>query len=121
MLQNHSSIISFKNIFPTTAAVNIKPATVDQINKIIRSLDAKKVTGPDKISVKVVKIPAYIIDKHLTNKINNKVLRNSFSVSVKTASIRPIFKKGDRTEIGNYRAVSILNCFSKIFEKFLHN
>ena len=41
---------------------------------------------------------AYIIDKHLTNIINNDLLRNSFSDSIKIASIRPIFKKGQRTE-----------------------
>ena len=78
-------------------------------------------TGPDKIPAKVVKMSAYIIDKHLTNIINNDLLRNSFSDSAKIASVRPIFKKGERTEIGNYRPVSILNCFSKIYERFLHN
>ena len=64
---------------------------------------------------------AYIIDKHLTNIINNDLLRKSFSDSTKLASVRSIFKKGKRTEIGNYRPVSILNCFSKIYERFLHN
>ena len=79
--KNHPSIISIKNEFRPTAELNIKAATVDQINKIIRSLDAKKVTGPDKIPVKVVKMSAYIIDKHLNNIINNDLLRNSFSFS----------------------------------------
>ena len=36
---------------------------------------------------------SYIIGKHLTNIINNDLLRNSFSDSAKIASIRPIFKK----------------------------
>ena len=119
--KNHPSIISIKNEFRPTAELNIKAATVDQINKVIRSLDAKKATRSDKIPVKVIKMSAYIIDKHLTNIINNDLLRNSFSDSAKIASVRPIFKKGERTEIGNYRPVSILNCFSKIYERFLHN
>ena len=119
--KNHPSIISIKNEFRPAAELKIKAATVDQINKIIRSLDSKKATGPDKISAKVVKMSAYIIDKHLTNIINNHLLRNSFSDSAKIASVRPIFKKGERTEIGNFRPVSILNCFSKIYERFLHN
>ena len=37
------------------------------------------------------------------------------------ASVRPTFKKRERTEIGNDRPVKILNCFSKIYERFLHN
>ena len=44
-----------------------------------------------------------------------------FSNSTKIASVRPIFKEGERTEIGNYRSAGILNCFSKMYEKFLHN
>ena len=64
---------------------------------------------------------ADIIDKHLTNMINNDLLRNSFSDSTKLASVRPMVKKGERTEIGNYRPVSILNCFFKIYERFLHD
>ena len=64
--KNHSSIIIIKNKFRPTAEVNIKAATVNQINKIIKSLDVKKATGPDKISAKAVKMLAYIIVKHLT-------------------------------------------------------
>ena len=64
---------------------------------------------------------AHIIDKHLTNIINNDLLRKSFSDCAKIASVRPVFKKGERIEIGNYRQVSISNCFSKIYERFLDN
>ena len=95
--KNHPSIISIKNEFRPTAELNYKAATVDQINKTIRSLDAKKATEPDKIPVKVVKMLAYIIDEHLTNIINNDLLRNSISDSAKITSVRPIFKQGERT------------------------
>ena len=37
------------------------------------------------------------------------------------ASVRPIFRKGERKKIGNNRPVSILNCFSETYERFLHN
>ena len=63
-------------------------------------------------------IAASIIDSHLTNIINNDLSNNAFSDSAKLASVRPIYKKDDRNEIKNYRPVSILNCFSKIYEKF---
>ena len=87
---------------------------------MIRSLDAIKATGPDKIPVKIVKMWAYIIVKYLINIINNDLLRNSFLDSAKIASVRPMFNR-ERTEMENNRAVSIFNCFSKIHERFLHN
>ena len=83
-------------------------------------MNPKKATGPDKIPVKIVKLAASVIDSHLTNIINNDLSNNAFSDSAKLASVRPIYKKDDRNEIKNYRPVSILNCFSKIYEKFLN-
>ena len=69
--KNLPSITNIKNEFRPTAELNTKAVTVDQINKIIRSLDVNKATGPDEIPVKVVKMSTYIIDKHLTNTMNN--------------------------------------------------
>ena len=66
---------------------------------------------------------ANIMDSHLTNIINRNEMpkRNAFSESAKIASILQIFKgKGERTEIKNYRSVSIRNCFSKVYDRFIH-
>ena len=53
------------------------------------------------------------------NIINNDLSNNSFSNEAKVATVRPIYKKKSRDKIENYRPVSILSCFSKIYEKFL--
>ena len=96
-------------------------AKFEQINKVLRNINSRKATGPDKIPPKIVKILANIIDSHLTNIINSNLKRNAFSDSAKVAPIHPIFKeKGERTEIKNCRPVSILNCFSKVYERFIH-
>ena len=50
---------------------------------------------------------AYIINTHLTNIINNNLLKNLFSECAIIASVRLMFKKGERSEIENYRQVSI--------------
>ena len=119
--EHHPSIKLIKeHIQKENNDFNIKAASVGQINKIIKGLNPKKATGPDKIPVKIVKLAASVIDSHLTNIINNHLSNNAFSDSAKLASVRPIYKKDDRNEIKNYRPVSILNCFSKIYEKFLN-
>ena len=99
----------------------IEEAKVEQVNKILRNVNSRKATGPDKTPPKIVKISANSIDSHLTNISNNDLKRNAFSDSAKVASICLIFKgKGERNEIKNYRPVRIVNCFSKVYERFIH-
>ena len=63
---------------------------------------------------------ANVIDCHLSNIITCHISKNKYSENAKTATVRPIFKKDDRTKIKNYRPVSLLNIFSKTYETFLH-
>ena len=99
---------------------DIPLATAEQINKIIKRLNPNKATGPDKIPPKIVILSANIINSHLANIINHDLDNNSFSEGAKIATVRPIYKKSDRNKIENYRPVSILNCFSKVYERFFH-
>ena len=87
---------------------------------MIKGLNAKKARGPDKILVRIVKLGASVIDSHLTNIINNDISNNAFQDSEKLASVEPIYKKGDRDYIKNYRPARNLNSFSKIHEKVLN-
>ena len=41
--------------------------------------------------------------------------------SLKTAKLVPIHKEGCKTDVSNYRPISLLSCFSKIYEKIMHN
>ena len=52
--------------------------------------------------------------------INKDLKENKFSENAKTALVRPIYKK-DSSKIKNSRPVSLLNGFSKIYERFLHD
>ena len=45
----------------------IEEAKVEQTNNILRNINSRKATGPDKISSKIVKMSANVIDSHLTN------------------------------------------------------
>ena len=58
-----------------------------------------KAKGPDGISAKFVKISADIFDCHSANIINENISNKKFSENAMTATVRPIFKKEDRTEI----------------------
>jgi hypothetical protein len=41
--------------------------------------------------------------------------------SLKYAVVKPLFKKGERSCISNYRPTSLLTSLSKVFEKVIYN
>ena len=44
-----------------------------------------------------------------------------FPEKMKIATVSPIFKKGDKSILSNYRPISVLPCFSKILERIMYN
>ena len=89
------------------------------MNIIIRSLNTNKATGSDRIPLKIIKTAANVIDSHLAYIINKDPKENKFSENAKTGLVRPMID--DRDKIKNYRPVSLLNGFSKIYERFLND
>ena len=99
--RNHPSIIKIKEIVKEKPIFDFPEATTEDIIKIIKSLNPNKATGPDRILLKIIKTVANVTDLK-----ENKFLENA--------------KKDDRDKIKKYRPVSLLNGFSKIYERFLH-
>jgi len=51
----------------------------------------------------------------------NKIFSSGiFPERLKYAIIKPVFKSGDRSNVSNYRPISLLPAFSKVFEKVLY-
>ena len=44
-----------------------------------------------------------------------------FPTEMKTACVTPVHKKGNQDDVNNYRPISVLTIFSKIFEKCIYN
>ena len=117
---NHPSIKKIRENLPENEnKFSIPLATKEQINNIIKNLDTTKATGPDDIPASLVKLAADVLDEQLTFIINNDIKRKMFSESAKTAHVTPIFKGKNKTNKVNYRPISILSVFSKIYERFI--
>ena len=73
------------------------------------------------IPIVVVKKTAHLISTPLAN-LYNKCMRNGTFPSIfKTGKVTPVYKKDNKECIENYRPVSILPIFGKVFERIIYN
>ena len=90
------------------------------VAKMLLLQSPNKATGLDKIPPKLVKLWSNVVYAHLTYIFDCDISLNVFSNSAKLVSVGSIFKKKDGTNNESYRPISILNCFSKIYRRFLY-
>ena len=94
--------------------------SLDQLEKITKSLN-NSAPGFDDLPVQVFKNNFELLGPVILE-ICNKSLRDGvFPSQLKTAKVIPLFKKGSRSHVNNYRPVSILTSFSKILEKVVYS
>ena len=77
--------------------------------------------GVNKISTSLLKEVKSIIINPLIHTFNLCLSQGYFPSELKLGCITPIFKKGDKSSISNYRPVCSLSPFSKIFERIVYN
>jgi len=57
----------------------------------------------------------------LTHIYNVSLRSGVFPLEWKLAKAKPLYKKGDRYDIQNYRPISIISVFAKLLERFMFN
>ena len=91
----------------------------DEIISLIRNLDPNKATGSDGISGQMLLLCDDSVILPLNIIFRNIQLTSTYPDQLKLANVTPIFKKGDKQLIKNYRPISLLPICSKIFEKII--
>ena len=95
--------------------------SVNELKDAFFSLKINKSTGYDDISFNVVKKCFGVLHKPLLHIFNLSLQTGIFPDKLKIARVTPLFKGGENYELGNYRPISVLPCFSKILEKIMYN
>ena len=84
---------------------------------LFTSLKPNKSPGYDGIGSNVIKQCFGTLNRPLHYICNIDLQTGVFPEEIKIAGVTPIFKGGEVSDLGNYRPISVLCCFSKILEK----
>ena len=98
-----------------------KPSTTEEVSSIIKNLNNKKAIQENDVETKFLKISNANISPFISNIFNSSIKQEKFPDALKKAETIPIFKKADVNLFTNYRPISILPQFSKIWEKLIFN
>ena len=99
----------------------ISPVTPHEIKVIINSMKSGKAVGPYSFPIFLLKILCEHIAIPLCDIFNNSFSSGVFPDMMKLAKVIPLHKKDSPEVAFNYRPISLLSVFSKIFEKLIYS
>lgn len=97
------------------------PVTENDISNNIMKLKNKNSYGLDETPTTLLKKCCHYIKTPLTYVYNICLAQGVFPDRLKWAKIIPIHKKGEKTDMNNYRPIALLSSFSKILENIIAN
>ena len=112
---------AINNINRITESIYLRKTTAYEIGKLIKKLKGNKAPGIDGISNHIIKISEEVIIPILVKLFNTCMSAGKFPNALKIASIVPLHKGDDKSDPSNYRPISLLPQFGKLFEKVIEN
>ena len=97
-----------------------KPVFATEIELEILSIPNNKSHGLYSSPTKLLKISSKIISEILAKIINISITSGRYPSKLKMSKIIPVYKQGDATELNNYRPISLLSTFDRVFEKLMY-
>ena len=93
-----------------------KQLSMNELKDAFFSLKINKSPGYDDISFNVLKKCFSSLCEPLKYLFNLSIEKGIFPDDLKIAKVTPIYKTDDKSNLSNYRPISVLSCFSKILE-----
>ena len=92
-----------------------------EVRAVLRNLDKSKASGPDNISPRVLRECSDNLCYSLALLFGISMQQGKLPDTWKLANVVPVFKKGERHNICNYRPISLLSVVSKVMERCIYN
>lgn len=113
------SMNDFTNFMPNrlNKSILLERTSENEIRKIINDFSNKNSSGLDQISQKLLINVSELLIPNITKLINLSIDKCIYPDCLKVAKIIPVYKNGKHDDCNNYRPISLLSSFNKIFEK----
>ena len=105
----------------TDKTIDVISTQRDEIISLIRNLNPNKATDSDGMSGQMLLLCDNSVVLSLRVIFQNILVASTYSDTWKLANVTPIYKKGDKQLIKNYRPISLLPICGKMFEKIIFN
>lgn len=117
------SNIDFRQFLPPPCARSIflSPISVETMQNSICSIVPKSSKDINDVSMKLLHQAAPLICTPLAHIFNLTLTSGKFPDRLKTSKVIPVFKTGNKMDANNYRGISLIDNFGKIFEKIMSN
>ena len=96
------------------------PVIKEELKDTVTKLKDKKSTGYDGIDNILIKNIIDVIVDPLVHIFNLSLINGIVPEGMKISKIIPVFKKGDKENVINYRPISLLTSLSKLLEKIVY-
>ena len=118
---NLQSVIRYYSSFMISDDFCLSNTSEEKVLKIMTNIESSKAAGVDKLSGRFLKDGANILAKPISTLCNLSISQGVFPNACKVAKLKPISKKGKKTDPSNYRLISLLLTISKIIERVIHD
>ena len=105
---------------PSHIYLTVPYITTQQVVEFIHVLNPTKATGIDGLGPRILKMAAGVLAPSITSLINKSIDSSCFPSQLLIAKIFPIHKSGPKSDLSNYRPISILPTISKLFGKHIN-
>ena len=97
------------------------PTSEDKVLKLLKDTNPEKAAGIDNLSGRFLKDGAIVLTAPISKVSNLSMKRSKFPLDCKIAKLKPLYKKGSKTDPKNYRPVLLLPLVLKVIEKVIYN
>ena len=108
-----------KNKSPVSSFL-FQPITSNEVKLEILSMPCNKSYGFYSCPVSILQSTSNIVSDIIVQIFNKSVDSGNYPSKLKMAKVIPIFKSDNETDLNNYRPISLLSCFNRIFEKLVY-